>query len=917
MRVHRTSLKKIHPVLFFLLLGSANVFCQGISDIYISSDFQNKPLKGILNEIEKDHHIVFFYQEEWISDIKVTKSFRNTPLIKVLDNILNENKLTFIAFNPYSVFLINEAPDIIETTREPLIITAVPVAPEKPEIEKIIIGKAQNLARGRNATLSGYLKEAKTGEGIIGGTVYVEELKKGTASNEYGFYSITLPAGNYHIAFSCVGLKKEIKQIILNSTGTYSIELSEAPFQVEEVTITGEAEDNNISGVQMSMTRLSIETIETMPAFLGEVDVIKSLVLLPSVNTVGEGASGFNVRGGDIDQNLILLDDAPIFNSSHVFGFFSVFNPDAVKNVTLYSGGISAKYGGRLSSILEIKQNEGNLKEFTGKGGIGIVSSRLTLEAPIVKDKCSFLVAGRTSYSDWILQKVPDINVQNSAVSFYDLTAKINYTFNNKNKIFLSTYLSNDKFRFGPDTTYSWGTANAVLKYNHIFGEKLFSEFTAVYSNYHYKVDSQAEVNSFELEYGIEYKSLKADFTYFSQKHQLDFGAVTIWYGFQPGNLKPASESSSINPVDMKKEQSREIAIYINDEYKISQGITLMYGLRYSLFQNLGPANVYIYQDDVPMDQVTIFDTLHFSRGELIKSYGGFEPRVSLKLGLGPSSSLKLSYNRMRQYISLISNTAAITPIDIWKTSDMHIKPQTGDQVIIGYFRNFAENSIETSIEIYYKKVSNLVEYKDGANLLLNETLEADLLEGKGRAYGIELQVKKKTGRLTGWASYVYSRSERLVNGEFPEEQINFGEYYPSNYDKPHNVKIVSNYRITQRWSFAANFTYSTGRPFTAPYSKYRINNGLLNYITVANFSQRNQYRISDYHRLDISVTLGEGHRKNRKWKGSWTFSVYNVYGRKNAYSVFFKDVYGSPPMPYKLSILGVPFPSLTYNFTF
>ena len=910
-------MKKIYPILIIILISLSNSFSQGISDIYISGDFQNKPLKEILNEIEKGHHIVFFYQEEWLSDIKVTKSFKDTPLIKVLEDLLNENRLSFIAFNPYSVFVINEAPDIIETTGEPLIITPVPVAPEESEIEKIIIGKAQNLARGGNATLSGYIKEAKTGEGIIGGTVYIEELKKGTASNEYGFYSITLPAGNYHIAFSYVGLKKERKQIILNSTGTFSIELSEAPFQVKEVTITGEAEDLNISGVQMSMTRLSMKTIETIPAFLGEVDVIKSLALLPSVSTVGEGASGFNVRGGDIDQNLILLDDAPIFNSSHVFGFFSVFNPDAVKNVTLYTGGISAKYGGRLSSILDIKQNEGNLKEFTGKGGIGIVSSRLTLEAPIVKDKCSFLVAGRTSYSDWILQKVPDINVQNSSAFFYDVTAKINYAFDNKNKLSLSTYLSDDKFRFGPDTTYEWGTANAVLKYNHVWGEKIFSGFTAVYSKYHYKVDNQAEVNSFELEYGIEYKSLKADFTYFSQKHQLDFGTSIIWYGFQPGTLIPASEGSGINPVDMKKEQSREMAIYINDEYKISPGITLMIGLRYSLFQNLGPAHVYIYQDNVPKDQGTIIDTLHFSTGEVIKTYGGFEPRVSIKLGLGPCSSLKLSYNRMRQYISLISNTAAITPIDIWKTSNNHIRPQTGDQVIIGYFRNFAENSIETSIEAYYKKVSNLVEYKDGANLLLNETLEADLLEGKGRAYGIELQVKKKTGRLTGWASYVYSRSERQVNGEFPEEQINFGEYYPSNYDKPHNVKIVSNYRITQRWSFAANFTYSTGRPFTAPYSKYRINNRLFNNITVANFSQRNQYRIPDYHRLDISVTLGEGHRKNRKWKGSWTFSVYNVYGRKNAYSVFFKDVYGVPPMPYKLSILGVPFPSLTYNFTF
>ncbi len=905
---------KLIPVIIIILISLSDGYTQDISNIHITGEFQNKPLIDLLHEIENEHRIAFFFKEEWISDIKVTRTYQDKPLTKVLEEILFENQLSFIAFNPYSVFLINEySDDLVIPEEHPVIAPAT----ETPETEKIIIGDAQKPLKGGNAIFSGYIREAETGKGIIGGTVYVEELKKGTVSNEYGFYSLTLPVGNYHIAFSYLGLGKETKHIIIHSTGTYDIELSEAAYQMAEVTITGEAEDLNISGVQMSITRLNMKTIEAIPAFLGEVDVIKSLTLLPSVNTVGEGASGFNVRGGDIDQNLILLDDAPVFNSSHVFGFFSVFNPDAVKNVTLLTGGIPAKYGGRLSSILDIKQNEGNYKKFTGKGGIGIVSSRLALEGPILKDKCSFLIAGRTSYSDWILRQVPDINVQNSSASFYDVTAKINYTINNKNKLFLSTYISDDKFRFGPDTTYNWGTANAVFKYNHLWGERLFSDFTAVYSKYHYNVDNQEDFNSFDLEYGIEYKSLKADFTYLLHKHHIEFGAGIIWYGIKPGTLVPASDASSINPININEEYSREMALYINDEYKISHGITIMYGLRYSFFQNLGPASVYIYRDNIPKEEGTIIDTLEFSNGEIIQSYGGLEPRVSIKLSLGPYSSLKLSYNRMRQYISLISNTTAITPIDIWKTSNTYIRPQTGDQAIIGYFRNFADNSIETSIEAYYKRINNLLEYKDGANLLLNETLEADLLEGKGRAYGIELQVKKKTGRLTGWASYVYSRSERQVNGEFPEEQINFGQYYPSNYDKPHNIKVVGNYRITQRWSFAANFVYSTGRPFTAPYSKYKISNGIMRNITVANFSERNQYRIPDFHRLDISVTLGEGHRKNRRWKGSWTFSVYNVYGRKNPYSVFFKHVYGTPPMPYQMSILGVPFPSLTYNFTF
>ncbi len=910
-------MKSIIPILIFILAGFSNALSQELPDIHISGNFQNKLLTELLKDIEEEHSITFFYRQEWLLGITVTKKFQDTPLKNVLKDILHENQLSHIVFNPYSVFILNEAPDPIEPSAEPIAVAPVETTTEQPANEIFVVGKSQNLARSGLATLSGYIRETETGLGIIGSTVYVEELQKGTISNKAGYFSLTIPNGEYHIAFSYIGLKKETKHIVLHASGTFNVELSEAPFQMEEVTITGEAADINISGIQMSTIKLDMNVMETMPALLGEVDVIKSLTLLPSVSTVGEGASGFNVRGGETDQNLVLLDDAPIFNTSHAFGFFSVFHPDAVKNATLYSGGISAKYGGRLSSILDIQQNEGNLKKFTGKGGVGLISSRLAIEGPIVKDKCSFMIAGRTTYSDWILKEVPDINVQNSAVSFYDATAKINYAFNHKNKLSLSTYLSNDKFRLGLDTTYNWGTANAVIKYNHIWGEKLFSDFTAIYSNYDYKVDNQAETNAFQLQYGIVYKSLKTDFTYFSQKQQLDFGASIIWYGIQPGTLIPASEGSAINPVYIEEEQSREMAAYINDEYKINTRITIMFGLRYSLFHDLGPADVYLYQDEIPKDKETIVDTLHYSKGELIKSYGGFEPRVSVKLNLGPSSSLKISYNRMRQYISMISNTAAITPIDIWKTSNTHIRPQTGDQLIVGYFKNFAGNSFEASAEAYYKKINNLLEYKDGASLLLNETLEADLLEGKGRAYGIELLGKKKTGRLTGWASYVYSRSERQVDGAFPEETINNGRYYPSNYDKPHSIKFVGNYSITQRWSFSANFIYGTGRPFTAPYSKYRIQNGYIDNITVANFSQRNQFRIQDYHRLDISVTIGEGHRKYRKWKGSWTFSIYNVYGRKNAYSVFFRDVYGVPPMPYRLSVLGVPFPSLTYNFTF
>ena len=460
-RLELLIMKKLSFVLILILFGSVSVFCQSISDVSLSGEYEDRSLKEILDEIEKEHHVTFFYQEDWVSGIKVTRIFQNKPLIKVIRDILYEHNLSLIVFNPYSIFVLNTTPESAKPIENSLIDVNDSIESNVLGIETIVVGQTQS-NRLANATLSGYIKEASTGEEIVGGTLYVEQLKKGTSSNAKGFYSIDLPVGIYDITFSSIGLKDETRHLILKASGEVNIELFEEAVQMENVIISGEAEDVNISSTRMSMTKLDMKTIEKMPAFLGEVDVIKSLILLPSVSTIGEGASGFNVRGGDIDQNLILLDGAPVFNSSHVFGFFSVFNPDVVKEVTLYTGGISAKYGGRLSSILDIKQKEGNLEKVTGKGGLGIVSSRLTLEAPIVKNKSSVLIAGRTSYSDWMLKKAPDLNVKNSSAAFYDLTAKINYTFNDENKLSLSTYLGQDKFRLGLDTTYHWGSANAV-----------------------------------------------------------------------------------------------------------------------------------------------------------------------------------------------------------------------------------------------------------------------------------------------------------------------------------------------------------------------------------------------------------------------------------------------------------------------
>ncbi|MBC8111977.1 MAG: TonB-dependent receptor [Verrucomicrobia bacterium] len=761
-------------------------------------------------------------------------------------------------------------------------------------------------------TVSGVVREAGTGENMIGATVFVQELNIGTTTNQYGFYSLTLEPGIYHLIFRSFGFQTEKKLVLVETNTKLNVSLVNTDTELEEVVISGETSDRNISSSQMSVERIEMKTIKKMPSLMGETDIIRSIQLLPGVSTVGEGAPGFNVRGGNVDQNLVLLDGAPIFNTSHLFGFFSTFNPDIIRDVTLYKGGIPAQFGGRIASVLDLKFKEGNSKQLSGQGGIGPIASRFCLEGPIKNEKTTFVIAGRGSWADPYLRLIPDKNVQNSKAYFYDANFKISHRFNTKNALYLSAYLSRDRFKFPADTAYEWGNASAVLRWNHLFNDKLFANVTAAFTNYTYGIEGTKAANEFEWQAGIVYKNLKTQFTYYpSVRHQLEFGADVIQYSIKNGTLKPL-KNSPINPLNLQQDNSLETALFVNEEFKISSRINLSLGIRYSAFFLLGSGEVYQYQSGVPKSRTTITDTLNFASNELIQTYQGFEPRMALNYVINSEQAVKLSFNRMRQYLHLISNTTAITPVDIWKNSNTHLTPQVGDQLAVGYFRNMKDNTYETSVELYYKKLTGIIDYKEGADLILNPTLETELLAGTGKAYGIEMMLRKNKGKLTGWVSYTYARSLRTVAGTTFEERINDGNPYPTNFDIPHNLKIFGSVQFTKRTYFSFNFLYNTGRPITYPNARYDIGG-----VAIPNYISRNQQRIPDYHRMDITLTADGKIKPDRKWQGSWVLAVYNVYGRRNAYSIFFKPDFGVVPNSYRLSVLGSALPSLTYNFKF
>lgn len=749
-----------------------------------------------------------------------------------------------------------------------------------------------------NHTLSGYITDGNTGEELIGATIYVKELGNGTASNVYGFYSLTLPSGNYSIEISYIGYELDSRKIDLSQNHTLNIELTPTASTLDEVVITGEQADENVKSAEMGIVKMDVKSLESIPVLFGEKDILKTIQLMPGVSGAGEGSTGFYVRGGNTDQNLILLDEAPVYNASHLLGFFSVFNSDALKDMKLYKSGIPARYGGRLSSVLDVHMNNGNTKKLAVTGGLGVISSRLTIEAPIVKDKGSFVVSGRRTYAD-LVYSLFEPDFRGSSLFFYDLNAKANYKLGDKDRIFISGYFGRDKFGV-EDFGFDWGNETATLRWNHIFNEKLFSNTSLVYSNYDYQIKAENSGTNVQVASGIKDLTFKQDFSlYANTNNTIRFGINIVHHSFKPGDLT-STGVNSFNDIILDKQFAWENGIYLSNSQKIGARWNLIYGARVSMFNVVGPGTVYTYADDGGVTNAE-----NFEKGENIINYFGFEPRASASFMLNEVSSIKASFQEMYQYVHLLSPSTSENPTDVWVPSSANVKPGNAEQYSLGYFRNFADNKFETSVEVYYKDMHNQVDYKDGANVLLNQYVEAELAFGKGRSYGLEIFLKKKTGRFTGWIGYTLGKTEKQF------EIINNGEWYSARQDRLHDISVVGSYKLTDSWTVSANWIYYSGDAVTFPSGQYVIDGN-----TVPLYTERNGYRMPDYHRLDISATFMG--KQTRRIKSSWNFSLYNVYARQNAYSISFREKEDYPGVneAVQFSLFSI-IPSVTWNFKF
>jgi hypothetical protein len=750
-------------------------------------------------------------------------------------------------------------------------------------------------------TISGTVKEKKSGEVLIGASLYLKEAPKlNSLSNAYGFYSITAPDGTYTLIVSFAGYVQDSIQVRLNKNIVQSVELVQQTAELQEVIVTNKKRNANITQPVMGVQKLSVNEIKNVPVIFGEKDVLKTIQLLPGVKSAGEGSSGFYVRGGGADQNLILLDEATVYNASHLLGFFSAFNSDAIKDLSLYKGAMPAEYGGRLSSVVDIKMNDGNNKEFHTSGGIGLIASRLNVEGPIVKDKGSFIVSSRRTYGDLFLRLSRDSSINNNSLYFYDLNLKANYKMGAKDRIYLSGYFGKDKLGFGGIFGIDYGNSTGTVRWNHIFNSRLFSNTSLIYSNYNYNIEIKSGNNNLLIKSKIEDLALKQDFQYYiNNNNKINFGVNVIYHTISPG-IVDASASSSFNSTTLQNKLSLENAAYVSHDLTVSEKIKINYGLRLSAFSLLGPGTFYTYDAAGNAN-----DSAKYGPGKFIKTYLNPEPRFSASYQLTDASSFKASYTRNVQNLHLLSNSAAINPTDLWIPSSNNVNAEIADQVSIGYYRNFNNDNYEFSVETYYKNLQNQIDYKDGAVLRANNNVESQLLFGKGRAYGMEFFVKKKTGKLTGWVSYTLSRSERQING------INNGNWYVAKQDQTHNLAIVGMYQLTTRWTLSSNFVYNTGNAVTFPSGKYRVNGQTAFYYT-----ERNGYRMPAYHRLDFAATW-QG-KKRKRFESSWTISLYNVYGRENAYSIRFED---DPNDVSKTRAVQTSLfrwvPSITYNFKF
>lgn len=757
------------------------------------------------------------------------------------------------------------------------------------------------ISSAQNVTISGNIKDAANGEDLIGAIVTVKgNSSKGTSTNSYGFYTLTLPAGNYTLIYQYVGYNSREENVTLQSNITLNINLASVSRDLEEVVVRTERADKNVSATQMGMFKLDPKQIESVPVLFGEKDIIKTLQLTPGVKAAGEGNAGFYVRGGAADQNLVLLDEAPVYNASHMLGFFSVFNSDAIKDVTLYKGAAPAEFGGRGSSVMDIKMRDGNNKRLSASGGIGIIASRLTVEGPIVKDKGSFIISGRRTYADLFLKLSNEERMNQSKLYFYDLNVKGNYQLSKKDRVFLSGYFGRDVFGFSNVFGFDWGNATATARWNHIINSKMFSNTSLIFSNYNYRIKLGFDNEDITVKSAIQDWNLKEDISFTpNPNNNIKFGFNIIHHTFKPGSVTVGG-NSNFNNQSLSGRKAVEGAVYVQNDMRISDKLGVQYGLRYSGFNFMGAATVYTFDKDGNKTSTRVYDN-----GESIKYYGGLEPRIAAKYALNAVSSVKASYNRSYQYMHLLSNSTTSSPTDLWVPSSNNVKPQIVDQYAAGYFRNFRDNMFELSVEAYYKTLQNQIDYRNGADMIFNEEVEGELVYGKGKAYGIEILLRKQTGRLTGWISYTLSRSLRQF------DEINNGSEYPARQDRIHDLAIVGMYDLTKKLKLSANWIYYTGSAVTFPSGKYEVNG-----MQVPYYTERNGYRMPAYHRLDIGLTWTT--RKTERTERSWNFSLYNAYGRQNAYTINFRQNEDNPQQTEAVRVaLFTWVPSITYNFKF
>ncbi|MEO7989781.1 MAG: TonB-dependent receptor, partial [Chryseolinea sp.] len=786
--------------LFFIFVTSCFVSIGQINH-EVTINVEDVPMSHFIKTIEERSSFKFYYINSWIDSLKVSVNAEKKPIHEVLTTALRNSRLQFY-IDGNKIILTDNTPilegidpgffSINETDTDGLTNYSfrreyIPVAQVESKVEnKIIeIGTKQATLKG-NPTLVGYIKEKKTNEAISGAQIYVDKTSKGTSSNAAGFYSLTIPQGKFTLVIQYTGMNQERRNVILYSDGKLDVFMEEDVISLKEVVVESDR-DANILNNQMGKSIIDMKSIKNVPKILGENDLLRVALTLPGVKSVGEGASGLNVRGGNADQNLMQLNEATIYNTSHFLGFFSVFNSDAIKTSELYKSGIPAQYGGRLSSIFDIQLKDGNQNKFSGTGGIGPVTAKLLIEVPVVNEKTSLVIGGRSTYSDWLLRQVPSSTVKNSSASFYDLVGRATHKFNENNSIAFSYYYSKDRFKLGNDSLFSYSNNMASLQWRSSFNHNLHSMLSITHSIYKYNIDfDKVPQNAFTLGFGIKESNVKWDFNYYKGAHKIDFGLQSKLYNLNPGFINASGNESIVKSNQVEPERGLESALYLADNIEITPKLSLYLGLRYSSFTALGARNIYSYSPDLPKDNSSVTDSTAYGHNESVHTYRGPEYRFSARYALAGLASVKISYNRTRQYIHMLSNTVSVSPTTTWKLSDTNVAPQLADQISLGFYKDIPNNSIETSVEIYYKWLDNVIDYKIGSELIMNKHIEQDILQGKGKAYGIEFLVRKKTGKLNGWVSYTYSRTFLKMNSQFMNEKINDGSYYPANYDKPH-----------------------------------------------------------------------------------------------------------------------------------